>query len=334
MANWPNITYQDDNDITDEVVIRHQGINHLQKRDVLAASLSNARWVAEGNYKIGSEVQGGDNNWYIAVVNTGNVTGNSVDPVIRVDDTVWKESPRLQYVSNRIQGQQNWSIPDPSGDPLVSEVPRLYNIGEFPAVNVEVVTSNAVNLRKDGNLIKGDSGILRHYARGVYRASVIDENTEYMGVKNHLGNQLEAGVATGVTKGNNGADLYVDVDLSNFPDGYYFAAVSPERGVWKDVSDEEALRSWGSTLGYDFSTNGYHIFESGLILQWGEVSSPTLQTVTLPLPMPNQLLQVFATEAAFAESSSHSITSTYTKSTFYLERTGVSGTVRYFAIGN
>lgn len=143
-------------------------------------------------------------------------------------------------VENRIKGQQNWNIPDPSGDPLISATPTTYTVGEFPAVNVEVVNANAVNLRKDGDLIKGDSGTLRHCARGAYRAGVIDETTEYMGIKDHLGNQLEAGVTPGVTKGNNGVDLYVDVDITQLPGGYHFAGISAERGLWPEVSDDEA----------------------------------------------------------------------------------------------
>lgn len=163
------------------------------------------------------------------------------------EPTFWK---RIDFTSveNRIKGQQNWNIPDPSGDPLISATPTLYNVGEFPAVNVEVVNANAVNLRKDGDLIKGDSGTLRHYARNAYRAGVIDETTEYMGIKDYLGNQLEAGVTTGVTKGNNGTDLYVDVDLAQFPSGYRFAGVSAERGAWYEVSNDEARLSGPSNL--------------------------------------------------------------------------------------
>lgn len=170
------------------------------------------------------------------------------------EPTFWK---RIDFTSveNRIKGQQNWNIPDPSGDPLISATPTTYSVGEFPAVNVEVVNANAVNLRRVGDLVIGDSGTLRHYARGAYRAGVIDETTEYMGIKDHLGNQLEAGVATGVTKGNNGVDLYVDVDLSQLPNGYHFAGISAERGLWVEVSDTEAVESfayeWDSRLAFE-----------------------------------------------------------------------------------
>lgn len=151
-----------------------------------------------------------------------------------------KEIQNTAYTENRLKGQQNWSIPDSSGDPIISATPKLYSVGEFPADNVEVVTSNAVNLeRSTAGIVKGDSGTLRIYGRSLYRAGVIDETTEYMGIKDHLGVQLEAGVATGVTKGNNGTDLYIDVNLAQLPNGFRYGGISAERGLWGEVSDNE-----------------------------------------------------------------------------------------------
>lgn len=124
MANWSNITPENSNEKDDEFIIYHQGINRLQKRDVVAASMSNARWLPEGNYLAGSEIQGSDNLWYTAVINTGGDYGNSVNPVTRSDNSVWrlinttpfievkedKFSPLFYLDGSNIKTQQRFAV--------------------------------------------------------------------------------------------------------------------------------------------------------------------------------------------------------------------------------
>lgn len=98
MANWSNITQENSNEKDDEFIILHQGINRLQKRDVVAASMSNARWIADGNYLVGSEIKGSDNLWYTAVVNTGSDYGNSTNPVTRTDNSVWRLTNTTPFI--------------------------------------------------------------------------------------------------------------------------------------------------------------------------------------------------------------------------------------------
>jgi hypothetical protein len=87
---------------------------------------------------------------------------------------------------------------------------------------------------------------------------------------------------------------------------------------------------WTQSLG----ESGWQKLPSGLILQWGEVTSTAAnQTIMLPVAMPNNLLQVFTTEATSPSDSWHSITDTYTNGSFRLMRSGSNGTVRWFAIG-
>ncbi len=177
MANWSNITPENSNEKDDEFIIRHQGINYLQKRDVVAASMSNARWLAEGNYLAGSEVKGSDNIWYTAVVNTGSDYGNSTNPVTKVDDSVW-----VQKVYEVTPLNDDWNgfftrnhitqLPSPAGVPATSGsggtvygADDEWSIGNF-------TTGGVISLDNDGLVFS--QGIYKLFTFTVEQLSLID----------------------------------------------------------------------------------------------------------------------------------------------------------------
>ena len=76
----------------DQYLLRQGNVDVKQSREVLSASLSNARWSGDTNYSQGSEVRGSDNHLYTAIVTTGTTTGNVQDPVTQTDNLIWKRS--------------------------------------------------------------------------------------------------------------------------------------------------------------------------------------------------------------------------------------------------
>lgn len=226
MANWPNITYQNDNDITDEIVIRHQGINYLQKRDILSASISNARWSSDANYEIGSEVKGSDNKWYIAVVNNGSGTGNSTDPVTRLDDSVWKESlikpevsPRNKQWNGYLDPEHQSSLPAPNGYPATSggggtsyTSDQEISQGIFAGASGATVSSDS-----DGWIVSAGS-IYRLYTYTIEQLADININTAPVFIKDESGNNYYINNSTtGVTVSKpDTTTLRVEIDSGIF----------------------------------------------------------------------------------------------------------------------
>ncbi|QXN60104.1 hypothetical protein KUA24_37 [Vibrio phage HNL01] len=141
MANWPNIQKQYKNAPSDEVIIRHGTINYVQDRESFAASMANARWSNEANYTAGSEIQGSDGKWYVAVVNTGSATSNSVDPVTRTDDTVWSESNNISDSELYAHTSYTWGTAPDGSNMAPSGV-----LFDFGSGKDRITVYNATNL--------------------------------------------------------------------------------------------------------------------------------------------------------------------------------------------
>lgn len=261
----------------------------------------------------------------------------NIDQLTTTDASVYTlivAQSSISESTNRFKGNQNPVIAGATGDPLVGSTPTTYLIGSQPAAEYEIITTNAEQLTyitgvwNSGN----NTGIIRRrYAQD--GAVDITKSSQYGGVKLSDGTQLQAQIDDIVTNGvritEDLGDVCVDVDLSVLTAGFKFIGLSDERGIWPDINDDESFIEQTGALSFDFSENGYHIFPSGMVIQWGFKNvSPDVDTIiSFPIAFPS-------TCASMQIESDYSIGSGILNVTnIAVNKNNVNATVRYTGNG-
>lgn len=141
-------------------------------------------------------------------------------------------------MENRVKMLQNFNVPDPSGDDLISSTPTTRAVGQFVSLDVEV-TTEATNLKRVNNTVSSDDnvGVLR--ARWLIDGSGVASSSQYIGVYQNDGTQLEAGVDSGITKSSDATYIYCSIDLSVVNE-FDFFFILPKQGKTYPISDSLA----------------------------------------------------------------------------------------------
>lgn len=81
MSDFNTVNPTDLDDSTDQFLIRQGTIDYKTSREILAASISNARWTSDADYAQGSEVTGSDGERYVALIANG-ASSTVADPAV------------------------------------------------------------------------------------------------------------------------------------------------------------------------------------------------------------------------------------------------------------
>jgi len=100
-------------------------------------------------------------------------------------------------------------------------------------------------------------------------------------------------------------------------------------GSWPD----QTIGATGSSGSASLLANGYQVFGSGLIIQWGSTYVDTNPTITFPMTFPTAVLQVYATTFATTDRITYVDSSSVTTSGMTVGNNGSGAYANWFAIG-
>lgn len=246
-------------------------------------------------------------------------------------------------IENRFKGNQNFNVGGSTGDPLPSGTPTTYNVGVEIAAGIEVITTNAEQITYVSGVLNSgnNTGIVRRRYPQDPSLS-INKNDEYGGIVLASGDQLQAQVDDIATNGvritEDAGDVVVDVDLShaNLINGFKFHGLSAERGQWADISNEDSFIFQTGAKGFQLSGDGYQIFESGLILQWGNIDMAAGSgTISYSIPFPNTVFSITSSTSDSNNTNGQMSVDPISLSQFDWIRGGNASTEgKYIAIGD
>jgi len=193
------------------------------------------------------------------------------------------------------------SLPSDAGYPGNSGSPTTYALDDEISRRIYSGSAgNSVSSDADGWIFSGS--IYKEYAMTAEQIALINVNSVNVFVKDEAGVSYfwkngDTGVA--VTKPTS-TTLRVTLSAGIFSVitklWRFFVTERVGRVVEKDpVATFAALFS---SLGFDLSTSGYHIFESGLIVQWGATTcnGDTVTEITYPIPFTENVFCVVASD--------------------------------------
>lgn len=214
-------------------------------------------------------------------------------------------SPRNNQWNGYLDPEHQSRLPSPNGYPADSggggtsyTADQEISDGIFAGASGATVSSDS-----DGWILSAGS-IYRLYTYTIEQLADIDINTAPIFIRDEAGNGYHINNSTtgvSVSKPDT-TTLRVEIDSGIFAElgitklWRWFDTEKIGYVIEKDP--DSALSSALGTLGFDFSSNGYHIFESGLIVQWGTGTFAN-NVVTFPIAFPTLCIAPFVTAANY-----------------------------------
>ena len=188
-------------------------------------------------------------------------------------------------------------LPSPAGYPADSgSGGTVYGAGDEWSLNCFSTTSaNTISSDVDGVIFSGS--IEKRYTFTAEQIALIDVNKVPVYIKDQDGKEyFFKNNDTGVTVSKLGTTLTVTLSNAIF-------TVTGITKVWRffvtesvgsvvELNPSAMIVKYLSSQGFDFSQNGYQIFDSGLIIQWGTCSEGSNN---LPITFPNVFSSVVTT---------------------------------------
>lgn len=167
MSNMGTLNPTTQTTVGDIYLLRQGGIDYVQSREQLAASLANGRWIAEANYQQHTPVTGSNGLPYKAVQNSGVDLGGSVDPTTDTSETHWRlDLPEVLPLEGDWNGFLNPQHTQPLELEDTSAGTRAFTADAELAPNI--YASGA------GNITFADDGWI--FTDGIYKQYTFTEN--------------------------------------------------------------------------------------------------------------------------------------------------------------